>query len=203
MAIRPILANGESFAAGCVYCIRCFGAATPDNAARASRLLRRSSGCLLLYNQRCSNARLSRISALRIAVQPSRNGLVCAIAHGRAAMAWDCGPLARPTGAPVPASPCGPHRVGLARAPIARSNDGQSRQGRLGEYLARAGDRISCHTVNGGQLLAGGDRLNSPFDYMSAPNSEYDGGLSLVHGVSSLGDADRAMRHAPRSMITN
>jgi mono/diheme cytochrome c family protein len=39
-----------------------------------------------------------------------------------------------------------------------------------GEYLARAGDCISCHTAPGGTPYAGGDRIDTPFGALLAPN---------------------------------
>jgi len=39
-----------------------------------------------------------------------------------------------------------------------------------GEYLAQAGDCVSCHTAKGGAPFSGGDRLDTPFGYMLAPN---------------------------------
>jgi mono/diheme cytochrome c family protein len=39
-----------------------------------------------------------------------------------------------------------------------------------GRYLATAGDCVSCHTGKGGKPFAGGDRLNTPFGYLLAPN---------------------------------
>jgi mono/diheme cytochrome c family protein len=46
----------------------------------------------------------------------------------------------------------------------------QPTQVQRGEYLARAGDCVSCHTAQGVTAFAGGDRLNTPFGYMLAPN---------------------------------
>jgi len=43
-----------------------------------------------------------------------------------------------------------------------------------GEYLARAGDCVSCHTAKQGEPFSGGDRLNTPFGYMLAPNITSD-----------------------------
>jgi mono/diheme cytochrome c family protein len=39
-----------------------------------------------------------------------------------------------------------------------------------GENLARLGDCVACHTADGGELNAGGGRINTPFGYMLAPN---------------------------------
>ena len=39
-----------------------------------------------------------------------------------------------------------------------------------GEYLAHAGDCIACHTAKGGQLLAGGLSVETPYGPISAPN---------------------------------
>jgi len=46
----------------------------------------------------------------------------------------------------------------------------QQSQVQRGEYLARVGDCLSCHTANGGDPFAGGNRLNTPFGYMLASN---------------------------------
>ena len=81
--------------------------------------------------------------------------------------------------------------IGLAWAAIARPNDAQSTQVQRGEYLARAGDCISCHTVGGGPALAGGDRLNTPFGYMLAPNITPDTTTGI--GLWSADDFYRAL----------
>ncbi len=46
----------------------------------------------------------------------------------------------------------------------------QQSQVQRGEYLARVGDCLSCHTANGGDPFAGGNRLNTPFGFMLASN---------------------------------
>ena len=81
--------------------------------------------------------------------------------------------------------------IGLALAPIARPIDTQSTQIQRGEYLARAGDCISCHTASGGQPLAGGGRLNTPFGYMLAPNITPDTATGI--GFWSSDDFYRAL----------
>ncbi len=81
--------------------------------------------------------------------------------------------------------------IGLALAPSARSIDAPPTQAQRGEYLARAGDCISCHTVSGGQPLAGGGRLNTPFGYMLAPNITPDTATGI--GLWSSDDFYRAL----------
>jgi mono/diheme cytochrome c family protein len=60
--------------------------------------------------------------------------------------------------------------IGFLLASNSKPAEAQPTQVQRGEYLARAGDCISCHTASGGQALAGGGRLNTPFGYMLAPN---------------------------------
>ena len=48
----------------------------------------------------------------------------------------------------------------------ARADDAVSR----GKYLVYAGDCVACHTAPGGQALAGGVVLNTPFGQMATPN---------------------------------
>ncbi|WP_295441069.1 c-type cytochrome [uncultured Thiodictyon sp.] len=60
-----------------------------------------------------------------------------------------------------------------------------------GQYLATAGDCISCHTAPGGKPLAGGDRLNTPFGYLLAPNITPDDATGI--GRWSADDFYRAM----------
>ena len=80
--------------------------------------------------------------------------------------------------------------TGLTLAPVARP-DAQPTQVQRGEYLARAGDCISCHTTRGGQPLAGGGRLNTPFGYMLAPNITPDPATGI--GLWSSDDFYRAL----------
>jgi mono/diheme cytochrome c family protein len=79
--------------------------------------------------------------------------------------------------------------IGFATAPIVL--EAQPAQVQRGEYLARAGDCISCHTANGGQPLAGGARLNTPFGYMLAPNITPDPESGI--GLYSADDFYRAL----------
>jgi mono/diheme cytochrome c family protein len=81
--------------------------------------------------------------------------------------------------------------IGLALAPITRPIDTPPTQIQRGEYLARAGDCISCHTASGGQPLAGGGRLNTPFGYMLAPNITPDTATGI--GLWSSEDFYRAL----------
>src|SRR5208337_5082630 len=81
--------------------------------------------------------------------------------------------------------------IGLALAPSAGPIDAQPTQLQRGEYLARAGDCISCHTASGGQPLAGGGRLNTPFGYMLAPNITPDTATGI--GLWSSDDFYRAL----------
>jgi mono/diheme cytochrome c family protein len=80
---------------------------------------------------------------------------------------------------------------GLALAPNAKPIEAQPTQVQRGEYLARAGDCISCHTASGGQALAGGGRLNTPFGYMLTPNITPDAATGI--GLWSSDDFYRAL----------
>jgi mono/diheme cytochrome c family protein len=53
---------------------------------------------------------------------------------------------------------------------LAAAASAEPTQIQRGEYLARAGDCVSCHTAKQGEPFSGGDRLNTPFGYMLAPN---------------------------------
>jgi mono/diheme cytochrome c family protein len=81
--------------------------------------------------------------------------------------------------------------IGLALASSAKPMDAQPTQVQRGEYLARAGDCISCHTASGGQPLAGGGRLNTPFGYMLTPNITPDAATGI--GLWSSDDFYRAL----------
>ena len=81
--------------------------------------------------------------------------------------------------------------IGLALAPNAKPIEAQPTQVQRGEYLARAGDCISCHTASGGQALAGGGRLNTPFGYMLTPNITPDAATGI--GLWSSNDFYRAL----------
>ena len=81
--------------------------------------------------------------------------------------------------------------IAFTLAPNARPSDAQQTQVQRGEYLARAGDCISCHTAGGGQPLAGGGRLNTPFGYMLAPNITPDAATGI--GLWSSDDFYRAL----------
>ncbi|HET7268470.1 MAG TPA: cytochrome c [Oleiagrimonas sp.] len=53
---------------------------------------------------------------------------------------------------------------------VRSDTDSQSRQIARGKYLARAGDCVSCHTARGGQPLAGGRAIPTPFGTIYTPN---------------------------------
>jgi mono/diheme cytochrome c family protein len=72
-----------------------------------------------------------------------------------------------------------------------KSVEAQPSQVLRGEYLARAGDCVSCHTASGGQALAGGGRLNTPFGYMLTPNITPDAATGI--GLWSSNDFYRAL----------
>ena len=81
--------------------------------------------------------------------------------------------------------------IGLALVSNAKPIGAQPTQVQRGEYLARAGDCISCHTASGGQALAGGGRLNTPFGYMLTPNITPDAATGI--GLWSSDDFYRAL----------
>ena len=81
--------------------------------------------------------------------------------------------------------------IGLVLACNPKSVEGQPSQVLRGEYLARAGDCVSCHTASGGQALAGGGRLNTPFGYMLTPNITPDAATGI--GLWSSNDFYRAL----------
>jgi mono/diheme cytochrome c family protein len=66
-----------------------------------------------------------------------------------------------------------------------------SEQAKRGEYLARAGDCFSCHTTPGGQPLAGGLRMDTPFGALITPNITPDDETGI--GRWSADDLYRAM----------
>src|SRR6202021_1422237 len=69
--------------------------------------------------------------------------------------------------------------IGFVLVSNPQSVEGQPSQVLRGEYLARAGDCVSCHTASGGQALAGGGRLNTPFGYMLTPNITPDAATGI------------------------
>ena len=81
--------------------------------------------------------------------------------------------------------------IGLVLACNPKSVEGQPSQVLRGEYLARAGDCVSCHTASGGQALAGGGRLNTPFGYMLTPNITPDAATGI--GLWTSNDFYRAL----------
>ncbi len=56
----------------------------------------------------------------------------------------------------------------MTSAPVLADSNGE--QVRRGEYLARAGNCMGCHTTRGGELYAGGRKLNTPFGQFVTPN---------------------------------
>jgi mono/diheme cytochrome c family protein len=66
-------------------------------------------------------------------------------------------------------SPSGILPVDLLRQPIPATS-ANAEQLRRGQYLVAAGDCISCHTREGGEALAGGLGLNTPFGVIYTPN---------------------------------
>ena len=81
--------------------------------------------------------------------------------------------------------------IALALASNSKPIQAQPTQVQRGEYLTRAGDCISCHTAIGGQALAGGGRLNTPFGYMLTPNITPDAATGI--GLWSSNDFYRAL----------
>jgi mono/diheme cytochrome c family protein len=70
-------------------------------------------------------------------------------------------------------SPAGVLPVDLLRQPIPDTLP-NAEQLRRGQYLVAAGDCISCHTREGGEALAGGLGLNTPFGVIYTPNITSD-----------------------------
>src|SRR6266849_9812605 len=70
-----------------------------------------------------------------------------------------------------------------------------------GEYLVRAGGCVSCHTAAGGQKLAGGRALVTPFGIFYSPNITAD----PETGIGRWTDAQflRALREGVRPDGTN
>ena len=75
-----------------------------------------------------------------------------------------------------------------AESPAAAATSDQIKRG---EYLARAGDCFSCHTNPGGQPLAGGLRMDTPFGALITPNITPDDETGI--GRWSADDLYRAM----------
>jgi mono/diheme cytochrome c family protein len=50
-----------------------------------------------------------------------------------------------------------------------------------GEYLARAGDCFSCHTKEGGALMAGGRQIQTPYGTIGSPNITPDKDTGIGH----------------------
>jgi mono/diheme cytochrome c family protein len=66
-----------------------------------------------------------------------------------------------------------PTSMGLLSEPIADSTPNAA-QLRRGQYLVAAGDCMSCHLRDGGEPLAGGLGLKTPFGVISSPNITSD-----------------------------
>jgi mono/diheme cytochrome c family protein len=81
--------------------------------------------------------------------------------------------------------------IGFVLVSNPKSVEAQPSQVLRGEYLARAGDCVSCHTASGGQALAGGGRLNTPFGYMLTPNITPDAATGI--GLWTSNDFYRAL----------
>src|SRR5712691_9664445 len=67
--------------------------------------------------------------------------------------------------------------IGAALALILLGSTGAAAEGEnvaRGEYLVRAGGCVSCHTTAGGQKLAGGRALVTPFGTFYSPNITAD-----------------------------
>ena len=79
-----------------------------------------------------------------------------------------------------------------AASPAAADEDASGR----GEYLVRAGGCFSCHTAGGGQPLAGGRALTTPFGTFYSPNITPDPDT----GIGRWTDAQflRALREGVR-----
>ena len=82
----------------------------------------------------------------------------------------------------------------LTRAIPAAAEEGAVTRG---EYLVRAGGCFSCHTAAGGQMLAGGRALATPFGTFYSPNITPD----PETGVGRWTDAQflRALREGVRT----
>ena len=82
----------------------------------------------------------------------------------------------------------------LLTAPVAAAGEENSLE--RGEYLVRAGGCFSCHTVPGGQPLAGGRALKTPFGTFYSPNITPD----LATGIGRWTDAQflQALRQGIR-----
>jgi mono/diheme cytochrome c family protein len=78
--------------------------------------------------------------------------------------------------------------LGAAATPAAAESSPAAR----GEALFHIGGCTNCHTAKGGQLLAGGDAIRTPFGAFYAPNITPD----ATTGIGAWSDADfiRAMR---------
>ena len=82
--------------------------------------------------------------------------------------------------------------AGLAFTVAAAPAEGQSELARQGELIFNIGGCTNCHTAKGGQLLAGGDPLRTPFGSFYPPNITPDPETGI--GGWSEADFARAMR---------
>ena len=91
-----------------------------------------------------------------------------------------------------------------ARPPVADANTLQR-----GQYLVRAGNCIACHTTRGGQPLAGGRAIETPFGDVFSSNLTPDTDTGLGHWHAQ--DFWNALHHGrsrggacwPRHFLTN
>jgi mono/diheme cytochrome c family protein len=78
--------------------------------------------------------------------------------------------------------------AGMATAGPMVSANAASDPGQIarGKYLTTAGDCVACHTAAGGQQLAGGDALDTPFGKIYPPNITAD----KKNGIGDWSDDD-------------
>jgi thiosulfate dehydrogenase len=88
----------------------------------------------------------------------------------------------------IESTPAGANIAG--QAPVASA--ATSELIRRGEYVARLGDCIACHTAPGGNLMAGGLELKTPFGSLYSTNITPDSKTGV--GKYSFEQFDRAMR---------
>lgn len=94
---------------------------------------------------------------------------------------------------PMPAQ-CGATRQSLERGSVPPvSATAPATQAARGEYLARLGNCVHCHTARGGQVLAGGRAIDTPFGRVYSSNISPD----VQHGIGRWSSEDfwRALHH--------
>ena len=69
---------------------------------------------------------------------------------------------------------------------LAQTAPGDAQTIAQGKYLATAGDCAACHTAPGGQPMAGGLAINTPFGKIISPNITPD----KETGIGNMSDAD-------------